>query len=152
LATAQVTCWDPITVDARIWNPQLSWLEMLMANKFQRGETDAYEFNAIRYLNVVDNLFRQAILGVADQLQEKQNIISAATTAVIICSTILYYFKPVVAVCIDLTSVLSLLATCLFFEKRKQKLLGLIDEWEHSFDERRTTFGLNLIEPGGHHA
>ena len=149
--------WKPLKIQARVWHPRLAWMEMLIDNKLERGEAQAFESNVHEYLVFTDSLLRQAVWGnVVTPLVRMQKRLTHVTTAIIVASTIIYAWQPWLGLAIDACGIIVMLAWCWLLEKRKAALLRLLDRHERSRPARRRQYCLtrlaNDAATGGCHA
>ena len=138
---ANVISWEPLTIQSRIWDPRLARLEMLIGNKLERGEIQAFESNVQDYLAFADCLLRQAVLGsVMIPLSHMQQRLTHVTTAIIVTSTILYAWRPWFGIAIDAGGIIMMLFWFQLLESRKVALLRLLDRHERSRPARHKQY------------
>ncbi|KAA0895456.1 hypothetical protein [Oryzomonas rubra] len=123
---ATVISWHPLNIKINVQHPRLDWIERLMDNKFKHNEQAAFESNAKDYLVLIDDIALQAVAGLVEQQQQIQQRIRNATTSVIVLSTALYVWLPLLGIAVDTTGIITFFVMCLLIEKRKQGLLNMM--------------------------
>ncbi len=134
---AKVSSWFPrMEVDIVLSDPDLLALEHISTNKLQRGDRAGYEYNVDRFLELLDDLVRSALSIAKVQILDLQRRASIFIMVLVVCSTVLYFWKPLAGIAIDVIVGAAFIFFCWFIERQKYELNTFVHTQKATFADR----------------
>jgi len=134
---SRVSSWFPqLVVDIVLSDPDLLALEHISANKLQRGDRAGYEYNVDRFLQLVDDLVRNALSVAKIQILDQQRRGSILFMALAVCSTAIYLWKPLAGIAIDIFVGAAFIFFCWYIERLKNEIDAFIHTQKATFADR----------------
>ena len=89
---------------------------------------------------MIDNLVQVGVYSIIDKQKRKQKRINTATGAIIVLSTIIYLWSPLVGLAIDTAAIIMMTWWYMLIEQRRADLFALIEAQKRDKPARRRQF------------
>lgn len=133
----QICSWFPgMRVNVTLSHPDLFALKHIALNKMERSDLEGYEYNINRYLEVLDDLVRDALKIAKLQVLDMQRRCNALLITLVVCSTIIYLLNPLAGIVVDLIVGAPFIYVCWFFAQQKHEMETFIRTQKATFTER----------------